>query len=160
MFNRLQSPAVSRCCSPFVAPLPAVDEATLTASPTQKLQNHSQHDPSHKSYLHSPCTTPPSPSITSIVPAPLPPQLSHPALKVGARHTSLRSRCLTNWSDPQLRHPHPKVGAYHYLFSISPHPPSPHCNAPLRGNDVQRLRYAHATSYSCPRYPMHIPGRF
>ena len=31
--------------NPNVAPLPALHEATLTASPTQKLQKHSQHDP-------------------------------------------------------------------------------------------------------------------
>ena len=81
--------------NPNVAPLPAVDEATLTASSTEKLQNHSLHDPSHNSYLHSPCTTQPSSSITSIAPAPLPSQLGHPAQKAGAKHTSLRSRCVT-----------------------------------------------------------------
>ena len=91
MCNRLQSLAVTRfwCTyvNPNVVPLPAVDEATLTASSIEKLQNHSLHV---------------------------------------------------------------------YLFCISIHPPWPHCNTPLRGNDVQRLRYAHATSYSCPRYLMYM----
>ena len=148
MFNRLQSPAVSRCWftyvvpplpavtapNPNVDPLPALDEATLTVSPTHKLQHHSYHDP--MTYT----------------------RLAEHHLRL--RQSIPKGRCLTNCSDPQLRYPHPKVGAYHYLCTIYPHLPSAHCSAPLRGNDVQRLRYAHATSYSCPRYPMHIPGRF
>ena len=37
---------------------------------------------------------------------------------------------------PQLTHPHLKLDPYHHLSTISPHPPSSRCIAPLRAPDV------------------------
>ena len=110
--------------NPNVAPLPALHEATLTASPTQKLQK-----------LHSTWTTPP--------------QLSHPPLKLGARQTPLRARGpTTNHSKraPQYM----KHCLTHVHTTVHLHPPFIY-HTPSRPFFLPLLYAVETSSHTCSR---------